>query len=183
MPKQSLLILALILATCSKPAPVQDVRYIIAPSGLNLRAQASPSSSAVQLLRAGTEVIVVEEQKEEASWQGLTGKWTKVRFEQTEGWAFGAFLSKQKPPRVTGRWGTCVEMVNVGPMNFGPDGSYSSVSIGMETIGRYSEDGDNVAIQATRHGGRTLDQSPPSIMRLTADGKLCSSSGECYCRY
>ncbi len=188
MPKV-LLILAFMLTTCSKPAPVQDVRYVIAPSGLNLRAQASPSSPAVQLLRAGAEVIVVEEQKEESSWQGLSGKWTKVRFEQTEGWAFGAFLSKQKPPRVTGKWGACVEMVNVGPMNFGPDGSYSSMDIGVETVGRYSEDGDSVTIQTTHmnagesYGGlKPLDRGQSFAMRLAPDGTLCGSSGECYCR-
>lgn len=183
------LALVMILAACSRPAPDQDIRYVIAPAGLNLRAQANASSPAVALLRPGSQVTVIEEQKEESAWQGLTGRWTKVRFEQTEGWAFGAFLSKQKPPTVTGKWGTCVEMVNIGPMNFGPDGSYSSVDIGVQTIGRYAEEGDTVTVHTTHmnagesYGGiKPLDNPGSFVMRLTPEGTLCGSSGECYCR-
>ncbi|MBL8021173.1 MAG: SH3 domain-containing protein [Leptospirales bacterium] len=189
--KVTWLILVLFLCDCGKSSQDQgqNIRYVIAPSGLNLRAQASPASPAVKLLRVGAEVTVVEEQKEESSWQGLTGRWTKVRFEQTEGWAFGAFLSKQKPPRATGTWGTCVEMPNSLALNFRPDGSYSSVSIGVETIGRYTEEGDTVTIVgthvnhgATYGGTRALEPGPAGLMRLAPNGQLCFADGECLCR-
>lgn len=161
----------LLLISCGKPAPNADIRYVIATSGLNLRAQASPTSPAVKLLRAGSEVTVLEELKEESSWQGLTGRWAHVRFEQTEGWAFGAFLSKERPPRVLGKWSLCEPMVNVGPMEFATNGSCSSVSIGDLHMCRYTEQGDTVTID-----GR--------IWRLTAEDRLCQTVGDggCWCR-
>lgn len=176
--KKKGLLLALALLSCGKPGQTDELRYIIAPSGLNLRAQASPTSAAVKLLPYGTEVAIMSEQSETSNWQGVDGRWTKVKSSGVEGWAFGAFLAKERPviPAVAGTWSACSrDVVNDGPLRLLPDGHYSQVSIGTLSTGTYVQRGNQVLLNG---GAATLI--------LQADGRLCypnySSTADCMCR-
>lgn len=63
----------------------------------NLRIREEPDTDAEEITMAPEEstVQILEEQDEEVEIGGSSGRWTKVNYEGTEGWAFGAFLEKQ----------------------------------------------------------------------------------------
>lgn len=176
-----LLLILFVVTQCSKA----DVRYVIAASGLNLRMSPSPTTASVKLLVPGSAVTVIEEQKDVSSWQGLQGHWTRASFENTEGWAFGAFLSKDKPPRATGTWTDCGAGRGYETTTFSADGGYRFIAgtMGFISTGSFKETANTVTI-TSRSVSVSGRDDPWSTMtyEFQADGRLCASNATCLCR-
>lgn len=184
----SILAFSILFNACTEkdtPEKIVETRYIIAPSGLNIRSQPSASAAAVVLLPYGTEVMVLGEQPEISNWQGLEGRWTEVQSGDMRGWAFGAFLAKEKPtaPDVVGIWADCSpERRAYRAITLYRGGRSQVHHAGMEDFlyGNYVQSGNTVQL--------FYDNAGPEVYTLQADGELCideSSEGMgyiCLCR-
>lgn len=65
---------------------------VIAGSDLKLRKEPSKDSDEIMIIPSGSTVAVLEESGDEVELSGKTGKWKRINFRGTEGWAFGGFL-------------------------------------------------------------------------------------------
>lgn len=163
------------------PEKIVETRYIIAPSGLNIRSQPSPSAAAVVLLPYGTEVMVLGEQPEISNWQGLEGRWTEVQSGDMRGWAFGAFLAKEKPttPDVVGEWRPCASREAPAAYHFKHGGQYVLGTDITVYKGSYSVSGNTIV---------TVDSSTGDTQTFIkqSDDRICNTDPEatfsCWCR-
>jgi hypothetical protein len=71
--------------------------YVTAADGLYIRAQPNTSAKVVGNARLGDRVSATSENPEQITINGHNGRWTRVRFGEIEGWAFGGFLSDSPP--------------------------------------------------------------------------------------
>ncbi len=69
-----------------------------AKSGLSIRGQANTTSPRVGLAPLGAKITVLRTDGPEATFEGKTAKWFKVRWEKVEGWAFGGFITLDADP-------------------------------------------------------------------------------------
>lgn len=67
-----------------------------ARSGLVLRAEATTSSAKLGLIPYGDTVEKIETTGQTTTIGGKSGKWTRVRYNDTTGWVFGGFLADAK---------------------------------------------------------------------------------------
>jgi len=67
---------------------------VISEGGLRMRENADLTSEKIATIPNGTKVEKLEETGDVVTISGKTGKWTKVKWEDKEGWVFGGFLSK-----------------------------------------------------------------------------------------
>ena len=86
----SLACLLALLSACDSKTPS---KWVAAEGGLRMRASADANATVVLLIPQGSEVKMIEEVGPSIEISGRTGKWTKVKFENSEGWVFGGFLS------------------------------------------------------------------------------------------
>ena len=168
----TLTILLAMLASCGK----LETRYVIAPSGLNLRSTPSAAGAPLGLIPAGAAVTLLEEHKDLSSWQGLSGHWTRVRYNNADGWVFGAFLSNQEPPRIVGaRWDECPDIGEHYGLTFYPNGTFIGDGISGASSGTYKMVGDQISV--------LYDTGPRETVSFVQrpDGRLCSEQ-RCFCR-
>lgn len=177
-----MLLCAAILTACNKP-PEADVRFVTAVAGLNLRSGPSGGAAPIKLVPAGSPVTFLEEQAQDSEWQGLRGRWMRVRFENSEGWVFGAFVTKNKPPRATGEWTDCGIARGFVNATFSADGGYKyGDSTGGASVGSYQESGDVVSV-TSRSISAPAAAAASTVYRFQPDGSLCNEAGAtCWCR-
>ncbi len=86
-----------------------SARYVIAPSGLNLRAEPSTSASVVAKLPYATEVQSLRSLGESVLGDRV-GAWEKVKYGDVVGYAFNVYLSVLPAPQLNLREDPCEEM-------------------------------------------------------------------------
>ncbi len=102
-----ILILCMLISSCGKnEEPVKKtgenlkseikVKYVTAKGGLNMRDKPETSSALVVNIPEGEGVQILEETGSDVTISGSTGKWTKVKWKEKTGWAFGGFLAVSK---------------------------------------------------------------------------------------
>jgi len=81
---------------CSAKTPEPDTLYVVARSGLTLRAKPSKDSQSITVLPYGSPVSILKETDIEETIENRTARWYSVQW-NTEAYAFGAFLSSTQP--------------------------------------------------------------------------------------
>ena len=71
--------------------------WVRAGGGLRLRDRPSADGNIVTLIPNFSEVTMIEETGNVITISGSTGKWTRMNYGDRTGWAFGGFLSFDKP--------------------------------------------------------------------------------------
>lgn len=71
-----------------------DMRTVIAPSGLSLRAKPDPKSKKLAALPKGTVVEVISIDGPPDMYEGINAQWYNIRANGQEGWAFGGFIGE-----------------------------------------------------------------------------------------
>lgn len=102
MKKIAVLFLIAIMATaCSKEVNdakgSESVMYVDAGAGLRMRASAYTGAAVILTIPNGSAVAVLEIAEPQIEISGKTGRWTRVKYQDREGWVFGGFLSASKP--------------------------------------------------------------------------------------
>jgi hypothetical protein len=70
----------------------ETTRYVSAEKGLFLREEAKTTGKKIVLIPFKEKVDVIEESQTEETIDSISGKWTRVRYKDKEGWAFGGYL-------------------------------------------------------------------------------------------
>ena len=70
-----------------------------APSGLIIREKPSTDGVRKGIVPFGMQVEVLEQQEQNLTIQGKSGRWSRIRYQGTEGWVFGGFLLANAPAR------------------------------------------------------------------------------------
>lgn len=71
--------------------------YVIAGSGLLIRADPDTNSSRLGLVPYGKQVEVLGQSEKRMTIGGKSGHWTKISYENKTGWSFGGYLSATPP--------------------------------------------------------------------------------------
>jgi hypothetical protein len=79
---------------CKKNIP--DKMYVSSTKGVILRSEPDSNSNKITSVPFMTEVQIIEQKKEQIFLAERYGKWTKVKFDNNEGWLFGGFLCEFK---------------------------------------------------------------------------------------
>lgn len=74
----------------------KNIKYVLANSGLRIRDVASTKGKKLGTIPENTGIEVLEETGEEITISNKTGKWTKVKWKNKEGWVFGGFLGTKE---------------------------------------------------------------------------------------
>ncbi len=98
----SIAIFSCIFIVYSVSAESDNLRYVGAKSGLMMREKPDVKGKAISLISIGEEVLLLEEKPEKISIAGKTGKWSKIKWKDKTGWAFGGFLKTQEQERHPG---------------------------------------------------------------------------------
>lgn len=92
--------LALILFLFPLSMIAQKPHYVLAPSGLNMRATSNPSSAKIQTVPVGAEVEWLEAPaSKDMEIDGLDGGMAKVKYQGKVGYMFSGYLSKYPAPK------------------------------------------------------------------------------------
>lgn len=75
-------------------AAFADTAVVKSPAGLRIRSGPFLEAEKLGVIPHGTAVTVMEVKEPEITVAGVRGRWTKVRWEKTDGWVFGGFLGK-----------------------------------------------------------------------------------------
>lgn len=86
-------IFAVITLNCSK---AEKKLYVHADGGLRMRSSSDTTSSIIQTIPQFASVVVTDQLKDEIQLSGKKGKWTKVKYDNQEGWVFGGFLGSER---------------------------------------------------------------------------------------
>lgn len=76
----------------------QNSRWVLADPSLRMRDIPGLDGKQVALIPYASSVSLIEEVDEEVLIGGVSGKWSKVSWEDEVGWVFGAYLSGDKAP-------------------------------------------------------------------------------------
>ena len=87
-------LLGLLVATSFALAAVD--KTVKAKAGLRVRSEPSTNGKQLALIKNGAKVSVIEETGGVINLSGATGRWTKIKYSNVEGWAFGGFLTDTK---------------------------------------------------------------------------------------
>lgn len=90
-----LILLPLIFISCDKFKSKDNSglkKIVNAQGGLRMRETSDTSGKVISIIPDKSEVSVIETTGSEIEISGKKGKWTKVSFENKEGWIFGGFL-------------------------------------------------------------------------------------------
>lgn len=79
---------------------INEPRWVTSDSGLRIR-ERPVDGDTVEIIPYKGEVLLLEETGEDVTIADETGKWSRIKYGETEGWVFGGFLSKQIPQEVT----------------------------------------------------------------------------------
>jgi hypothetical protein len=89
--------LVIFFANCKEKEKANETdnnMNVSAEGGLRMRSEPSPEASTIITIPNNSKVLKIEETGEIKTISGKSGKWTKVKFNNTEGWVFGGFLEK-----------------------------------------------------------------------------------------
>lgn len=96
-----LCLLAVMIAACSKEGNdaknSEPVMYVQAEGGLRMRDSADTNANVILTIPNSSQVTVLETKEPQFEISGKSGKWTKVKYQDKEGWVFGGFLSERNP--------------------------------------------------------------------------------------
>jgi hypothetical protein len=96
-----LCLLAVMIAACSKEGNdakgSESVMYVDAGDGLRMRASPDTGAAVILTIPNGSEVAALEIAEPQIEISGKTGRWTRVKYQDREGWVFGGFLSQAAP--------------------------------------------------------------------------------------
>ena len=67
--------------------------FVNAEGGLRMRDKGSTSGSIITTIPNFSEIELIEEDQNNITISGKTGKWSKIRYNNIEGWVFGGFLT------------------------------------------------------------------------------------------
>ena len=81
-----------IFISCNGCSKAQETKFVDAAGGLRMRSSPDLNGEIVAAVPNNSEVTIIEEKSEVLTIADATGKWTKIRFENSEGWVFGGFL-------------------------------------------------------------------------------------------
>lgn len=90
------------LAACeTESEPEKGITmYGAAKSGLIIRSEATVDSAQLGLIPYGSSLTVLEQTGDTMTISGKQGRWSRIRYQGTEGWVFGGFLSANQPPKI-----------------------------------------------------------------------------------
>jgi hypothetical protein len=71
-------------------------RWVNATVGLRIRDNANLDSNVIGAIPYGEKVILLHEQDKEEEIDGIMGRWSRIRWQDKEGWVFGGFLQKDE---------------------------------------------------------------------------------------
>ncbi len=74
----------------------EDIRWVVPSVGLRMRKEANTSSPVVLTMPYGSSVTVLKEEDKEETIGGKAGKWVMIDYEGKTGYAFSAFLTKER---------------------------------------------------------------------------------------
>lgn len=85
---------------------LNEARWVKANPSLRVRDSAGTEGTKLGLIPYGEKVTLIEESGEEQTIFGTTGKWSRVKWNELDGWVFGGFLSKELPLEklLVGEW-------------------------------------------------------------------------------
>lgn len=93
------IVVSLIIISCSKNDQGTEKkiespdRYISSKDGLKMRENPDTSGKQIAIIPEGDKVLLLEESGNEISISNITGRWSKVKWNDKTGWVFGGFLS------------------------------------------------------------------------------------------
>ena len=93
---------------CGEKETNHETRYVNAEGGLRMRAEPDLKGQFITTIPEHSTVIVWEEMGEVLNISGKSGKWTRVKFNDHEGWVFGGFLSDRQSLENTARLNPCL---------------------------------------------------------------------------
>lgn len=73
----------------------ENSRWVISEEGLNMRETPNEKAKKMYTIPFGAEIVFIEEIGEEVSIDDAVGKWSKVKWNNKEGWVFGGFLNNE----------------------------------------------------------------------------------------
>ncbi len=80
---------------------IEKIKYTNAPSGLRLRESPNTESKVILTIPYNEKVAILDEDDKSVTFENISGKWTKIRYNKNEGWVFGGFLTDNFNLRVT----------------------------------------------------------------------------------
>lgn len=84
------------LSLCDQKQNDDGIRYVNAIHGLYFRESPSLGSRALGLIPYGSRIRILEQLPEEKFLAGRHGKWSRIQWEEKEGWAFSGFLQRDE---------------------------------------------------------------------------------------
>jgi len=84
------------IETAAEILPEQELKitkYVKAPAGLRVRNSPDINAERIGVLDDLTEVLVLKEDENNLTIDGISGKWTLIETDDIQGWVFGGFLS------------------------------------------------------------------------------------------
>ena len=80
-----------------------STRIVAARSGLNLRDKPDTSGKRIAAIPQGERVEFLEETGNEVKIGNATGKWSRIKWREHTGWAFGGFLGNERDAKPSGK--------------------------------------------------------------------------------
>jgi hypothetical protein len=71
-------------------------RWVNATVGLRIRDQAGLEGEVIGVIPYAEKVMLLYEEEQVETIDDITGKWSKIRWQDKEGWVFGGFLQKEE---------------------------------------------------------------------------------------
>jgi hypothetical protein len=71
-------------------------RWVNAEAGLHIRDKASIDGNVIGAIPYAEKVMLLYEEDKLETIDGIAGKWSKIRWQEKEGWVFGGFLQKEE---------------------------------------------------------------------------------------
>jgi hypothetical protein len=137
-------------------------RWVNATAGLRIRDSASLDSNVIGAIPYGEKVILLHEQDKEEEIEGITGRWSRIRWQDKEGWVFGGFLQKEEivPPntektelQLSGRYDLVEDEYRSQYIDFKKNNTcifiFNFCQGFGEVAGTYKVEGDTVSINIT----------------------------------
>ncbi len=91
MKKLTMILLLVLLFSCGKKQNSSE-QYVIAVKGLLLRSEPSQKSKSIALIPFKSKITVYETSMTPIEIEGITGFWSKIKWNEKEGWVFSGFI-------------------------------------------------------------------------------------------
>jgi len=108
------ILLILILTLMTNLYAVDNTKYVTAPSGLRLRENPDINSKVILTIPCNEKIEIIEEKNGIVTFEKVTGKWTKIKYQKNIGWVFGGFLGNISSSRIIS-----ITSSGIGPLKMG----------------------------------------------------------------